>query len=329
MDNYVLLLLLCLITFLLYLFRFEVANKLKIIDKPDSSRKIHKIPVPLLGGIIIFICYTISKIYFDLDVNFSLVKLFSFLLIVSIFFFIGLLDDIHNLSPTFRTITIIISLLIFLPFNDDFLINYLIFNSIELEVNIQRSSIFITIFCIFAFYNAINFCDGVNGVSLSYTLYIFLILFLKDQNFLYISIILINLIVLLFNLNNKVFLGNSGTSFISVFISLIIIEQYNTQNLLLCDEIFFILLFPGIDMVRVIFSRIKKNKKVYRPDNNHFHHFLHKRFKDKYTWVIYLIFSITPYILFIIIKNIALTFLLVIFYYFIFFRIFKTKSRYN
>ena len=80
MDNYVLLLLLCLITFLLYLFRFEVANKLKIIDKPDSSRKIHKIPVPLLGGIIIFICYTISKIYFDLDVNFSLVKLISFLL---------------------------------------------------------------------------------------------------------------------------------------------------------------------------------------------------------------------------------------------------------
>ena len=53
--------------FLIFNFNF-IGNKIKIYYKPDNFRKIHKEPVPLLGGLfLIFI--TIISIFFDAFLN--------------------------------------------------------------------------------------------------------------------------------------------------------------------------------------------------------------------------------------------------------------------
>ena len=47
------------LSFLLVALIRKISYKLKILDFPDIPRKIHKIPVPLLGGIGIYLCFLI------------------------------------------------------------------------------------------------------------------------------------------------------------------------------------------------------------------------------------------------------------------------------
>ena len=47
------------------------------------------------------------------------------------------------------------------------------------------------------------------------------------------------------------FLGDSGTQFLSFFISYIFIKTYNIERSIEPEEIFIILSFPGLDMFRL------------------------------------------------------------------------------
>ena len=68
----------------------------------------------------------------------------------------------------------------------------------------------------------------------------FFFLFLKSSNIIYLIYIVSLIIILIYNLKGKIFLGNSGTSLISIFISLALINNYNL-GLILADEIIFLL----------------------------------------------------------------------------------------
>ena len=122
------------------------------------------------------------------------------------------------------------------------------------------------------------------------------------------------IIIFSYNLTGKIFLGNSGTSLLSIFFSLSIINDYNTVETLFSDEILFILLFPGIDMIRVTFERIKNGKKIYHADKTHFHHYLIK-YDIKYIWQSILLMTIMPLILFYVVENIIFTIAIFLFVY--------------
>ena len=74
-----------------------------------------------------------------------------------------------------------------------------------------------------------------------------LIIIISKSNFDLIEITFLAslLIFMFFNLKNKVFLGNSGSNLIAIFLTLITIKNYNEYNFLNSDEIFFLFLFPG------------------------------------------------------------------------------------
>ena len=86
--------------------------------------------------------------------------------------------------------------------------------------------------------------------------------FLKRNNYRAIFQLIITLaILLIFNVRNKLFLGNNGVNFLSIFLSLLIIKIYNVDNNnIYCDEIFLLMLIPGIDASRVTLQRIYKNR---------------------------------------------------------------------
>ena len=112
----------------------------------------------------------------------------------------------------------------------------------------------------------------------------------------------------------KIFLGNSGTSLLSVFFSVFLIGDYNLYNYIYADEILFILLFPGLDMIRVTIERIVTGKKVYIPDKIHFHHYLLKN-KISYIWQIILLLTLLPYLLIITTESIYLTIIISVILY--------------
>ena len=86
-----------------------ISKKIKIYDKPDKSRKFHKYPVPILGGLLVFsniLLFLPIFIYFNgtkpffvfLDIR----EFLLFYTFFTIFFLIGLFDDIKNLTPRSR-----------------------------------------------------------------------------------------------------------------------------------------------------------------------------------------------------------------------------------
>jgi len=46
-----------------------VAKKLKIVDVPNSDRKIHKKPIPLLGGLAVFFSFNIVVLFYAFYTN--------------------------------------------------------------------------------------------------------------------------------------------------------------------------------------------------------------------------------------------------------------------
>jgi hypothetical protein len=101
-------------------------------------------------------------------------------------------------------------------------------------------------------------------------------------------------------------MGDGGVYLLSFIISYIFIKSYN-KNLFMADEIFFIMLFPGVDMFRVFLLRLINGKNPFKPDRNHFHHLLLNYFSSRNVFLIifvsillliFLYYFINPIILF-------------------------------
>ena len=126
-----------------------------------------------------------------------------------------------------------------------------------------------------------------------------------------------------FNLQGKLFLGNSGTSLISILFSIFLIHDYNL-GLIYADEIMFLLFFPGLDMIRVTVLRIFEKKKIYDADKTHFHHYL-LNYTTKYVWLIILILTISPLMILYFSSNILITIILSTSIYFILLKLMTKK----
>jgi len=80
------------------------------------------------------------------------------------------------------------------------------------------------------------------------------------------------------NYRNKSFLGDGGTLLIAFIVSYVFIKLYNLELIRYTDQIFIYMMLPGIDLIRLFFKRIANKKNPLRPDRNHLHHLLIKKF---------------------------------------------------
>jgi len=128
--------------------------------------------------------------------------------------------------------------------------------------------------------NALNFYDGINGQSLIFFLNIFLYLLIISENYKFYGFLIFIIVFLLFlNLQNKLFLGDNGIYVLAIILSTSIIYEHNVfGNFDFVDEIFFLLILPGYDLLRLSITRIIKGKNAFYGDRNHIHHLLIDKF---------------------------------------------------
>lgn len=257
----------------LFVLHKPISNIIKISDFPEK-RKSQKQPIPLVGGFIIYLIVLFNFLYFK-NVN---EKIFY---LSSIFFIIGLLDDKFKLSPNIRLVILSISTIIFLYKFPYFNINFLHFENFgKIYFNSQTAVIF-TVLCLLLFQNSMNMIDGINGLSGSIFLILFFFILIKsDFETIYLIIVFSLLIFLIFNFKNKFFMGDSGIYFLSIFFGLNIITISN-NNIIYTEEIFLIMIIPGIDMLRLFIIRIKNKKNPFKPDRLHIHHLIENKTKSK------------------------------------------------
>jgi len=290
-----------LLFFILYKNINLITEKLNLIDYPDKKRKLHKKKTPLIGGLIIFLCFVyliVIDLLFSINSNFILKIIF----ILSPIFIIGLLDDIHNFSPTNKTISVSLLILLFLYLDKQFLLKELYFDDFKkIYLLNDLFSYFITTFCLLLLINAFNMTDGVNGLAHSILfLWLIILIILFNLNITFYFFALIIFLSFILNYQGKYFLGNSGSLFLSSFIGLLTIYLYNSnlnfRNLINVEKIILIFLIPGLDMLRLFILRISNNKSPFSGDINHFHHYLVRNFYLHKAIILYLFLILWPFI---------------------------------
>ena len=286
------------VSLILILFKEKIANSLKIMDNPDSIRKIHSEPIASIGGLIILPYLIGALIYQNYSASISLKQLMLWLFLLIFFFVIGFIDDRRHLGAKVKTFFLLTCLLIILPLDKNLVINALVFQDIKYIIVLNQASLFFSVFCIFFIYNALNFSDGLNGIAIGLCIYwiIAILIITGINNFFYVAIIISLFIILIPNLLNKIFIGNSGVNLLSILFALIFINLFN-GNYILFDQIILLVFLPSIDLVRVVIERLLNNKSPAEPDQNHLHHLLLTVATARYTFIPYLAFAITPYLL--------------------------------
>lgn len=317
---------------LIYLKSEFIAQRINFYDNPNSSRKIHKKPIPITGGFLVLLILPFILYYISIELNLSLNSLLGLAIIVYGNYLIGLVDDVIILNPISKTILSFIIFLLGLMLCSEIVINELMSLNFQNNFYLGFLAIPFTILCFLLNQNALNMMDGANGVLGLFSIFLFCNLFfiVNETNFqILIVIIVISLIIFyIFNVKNKIFLGNHGSYGLSGIISVFIIVTYNqySSHYLNIENIFLLLSLPFFDMCRLFFSRIKNKKNPSSPDTNHLHHILLRKLSGNNVMLTYVsIYILLTVLIFLNFKySIILSF---IFFYSFYQLINKVKDR--
>ncbi len=266
-----------------------LVNIKNLMDEP-GHRSTHIQKTPTLGGLGIFIAFSLTLIVMGLGSNFSqedLVKLLSLNSGGILLLFAGIKDDLVGLAPKKKMLVQLIAATIVILYTDVRIRSfYGVFGIEELPLMV---SVLLTILAFVFMINAINLIDGIDGLagtfgivaSLTFGLY-----YVINERYLMILVSFILIGTLLgflrynFSKDRKIFMGDSG----SMFLGFLIVYQaigFLWINTLPTTEfkvgnapILFlaILSFPIVDTLRVFSIRIKQKRSPFSADRNHIHH---------------------------------------------------------
>ena len=300
----------------------KITKIINLHDFPNQKLKLHKKKIPLIGGSIFifnfFLIYVFDR-FLTLNffgIFFYKIEQFIFLFFLIFFFIIGFYDDKKNINPNIRFFLLIIVTMIYIFLDQNLIIEKFILSFYDHKIFLNSYSIIFTIFCFVILINALNFYDGINGQSLSFFIIVFLYLLILSKRYeFYGFIIFVLIFLLILNLKNKLFLGDNGVYSLGITLSTSIIYEHNVHNNIhFADEIFLLLLLPGLDLLRLTVTRLYKKKNPFYGDRNHIHHLLIKNYSLFSTNIILIILSVIPIVTFNLLK---LNFFMVITIFFI------------
>ncbi len=260
-----------------------IAKEKKLYDIPDE-RKNHMQPVPLLGGLGIFIGFVLSSL---LSISFSnfFPEFQYFLASFLIVFFLGIGDDIMVLSPFKKFIGQLVVAFI-LTYKGHLLITD--FQGVlGIGLLSPMVSYVVSYLTILVIINAFNLIDGVDGLAGSLALIAALVFgtwFFLNGDISY-SIIAFSLVgstgaFLFYNFHPaKIFMGDAGSMLLGLVNAILVIhfiDKAPTAAVLPVSASpvvgFGILVIPLMDTLRVFFIRICRGRSPFSADRNHIHH---------------------------------------------------------
>jgi UDP-N-acetylmuramyl pentapeptide phosphotransferase/UDP-N-acetylglucosamine-1-phosphate transferase len=260
----------------------KYSSKLLIDDELTKPQAFHENPISISGGVIIFFSFLIICLYLSLVTN---VIYYDYLTFCTLFFALGLSDDLKlNLKPKLRLILMIFFLIVLVISNQFYVQNTgIAFLNRLLQIDIF--SLFFICLCFLFIINGSNLIDGYNGLLSIHILIILINLFFVNYftgnsglAVFILSGILILLGFLKYNFPRaSIFLGDSGSYFLGTFTAISVIKT-SIANPSISAFYFCILLFYLF--FEVFFSFIRKiiveKKSPLFPDNKHLHMLLYK-----------------------------------------------------
>lgn len=271
------------VTFLASLILVPIVKKIAIhinaMDEPNE-RKIHKVPMPRLGGLAIFLAFLLGyMLYGEISTQMLSILIGGFLLIL-----VGIVDDINPVKARYKLIAQIIAATIVVLYGELYFTNVTLLG-FNIYFNEFWGSLTSIIFIV-AITNAINLIDGLDGlaagISSIYFLTIAIIAFILNRIGgldVIISLIMLGS-TLGFLFHNfppaKIFMGDTGSLFLGFMISIIALLGYKVTTFTSLIVPIIILAIPIFDTVFAILRRLLKGQNIGVADKEHFHHQLLK-----------------------------------------------------
>ena len=289
-------------TLILLNYSHFLGKKFNLIDKPNKNN-IHKKDVPLIGGIVLLNLFISTEIFLYLWDILKIRIFLSLLFSTILFFIIGFFDDLKNLSGSKRTLLFFFASLFFLYMSGIYTdLTKIFFVTYKNSVNMGLWGLFFFTLCLVGLQIVFNLIDGINGLLKIYFISSLIILDLYVQNNigLMIKILLIPFfIMLIFNFQNKFFLGSSGNSILSLITAYVLFVNLSNQNVLIYfEQIFLLFLIPFTDCLRLFIYRLVKFKNIFIKQKNHLHHYLIKKYSITKTLFVYFFISFLPSIIY-------------------------------
>ncbi|MBE6649877.1 MAG: undecaprenyl/decaprenyl-phosphate alpha-N-acetylglucosaminyl 1-phosphate transferase [Ruminococcaceae bacterium] len=251
-----------------------LAHKLKAIDIPEDDRRMHKKPIPRMGGLAIFSAFFVTVFIFCPVTKELLGVLLGALIIV----ILGIFDDIYRLNAWIKLIVQIFSACI--PVALGVRIGFINFFGKYIPFD-DTVSFIVTVFWIVAVTNAVNLIDGLDGLACgvsTISAFSIMVLVLLQLNF---SVALVVAILagsclgfLPYNRNPAViFMGDTGALFLGYTLSSVSVLGLFKVNAFVSFWIpFLVFALPLADTVTATIRRLIHKQSIFSPDRGHFHH---------------------------------------------------------
>ncbi len=275
-----------------------------------NHRSVHQTKATKTGGIAIFLTLFLFSTYFYLSGN----QLYDFSLLIplGIMFVVGVYDDFYNADFKLKFLLQIIVAKILIDQGliiDDF------HGVLGLNKIPRLAAQLFTTFVFLIIVNAINFIDGIDGLAITESIKVILVVeffSLHPTPFYELGIMTVSGLLPLYYFNfkkdYKVFLGDAGSLFLGTLIAIYLFHvlgsEYSLKTIFSTNKPLLamsLIVYPLVDLLRVFVIRIRNKKSPFSPDQNHLHHLLVKK-------------GIPHFLIVLILLSLSLVFLLVPFW---------------
>ncbi|MBQ9254422.1 MAG: undecaprenyl/decaprenyl-phosphate alpha-N-acetylglucosaminyl 1-phosphate transferase [Bacteroidales bacterium] len=283
----------------------NIMEKYRILDK-SGGRKIHSGYTAHLGGVVIALSFSVAIVstLFTYRQEVALLRMLYFAILMLIMLFVGIRDDMNNLSPMAK-LCFEIMVGFAMAYAGLKITDFTTFNNTVVHIP-EFLSYALTIFFFIVVCNSYNLIDGIDGQAgmqaINTFLFIFLFFFIYAEDSSpftmltsdFMSMICVAIIgsllgFLKFNWQKaRVFMGDTGSLFIGTMITIVLImaTKYAFACTFIEDNGYIIRLkstvvpfvcffyLPLADTLRVFVGRVLKKKSPFSADKTHIHHIL-------------------------------------------------------
>ncbi|MEJ8566870.1 MraY family glycosyltransferase [Elongatibacter sediminis] len=275
-----------------------LAQRVNLVDRPDI-RKVHDAATPLVGGAAIYVALVISTVLSPIQVGLSDPFYLAVLAGGALLLLTGLIDDWRGLSPLARFLVQIGACLLLIRFTgvrlDDFGPLFT-----DERLNLGWCAIPITIFAAMGVINALNLCDGMDGLAGSIVciaaagMAMFSAI-AGDTDMLWLLLLTMATVCGFLLLNARlpwnpvarIFLGDAGSLMLGFVLAWSFIRLGSgPERAFMPMTAVWLFAVPLLDTSTLIWMRWRSGRSAFAADQRHLHHaFLRAGFSMGETWI--------------------------------------------
>lgn len=257
----------------------SVARSLRVLDEP-TVRKKHVSPVPMVGGISIYLAVLATLLVIAPPERLSWLMAAASIIVI-----VGFLDDIFELEVKTRFFAQLVATLVMLVGSE------LWITSVGIDLfglnSLGFLGLALTIVAVVGLTNAFNMSDGIDGLAAGHAI-IGLVSIGSTMFFIHGKVLHVEWLTVHFsacfafwlvNMSltplKPVFLGDAGSLYLG-FVTAWMLIYFSQQPVSRIEPVaaLWCVAIPVWDTLVVIARRIKNGRSPFAPDRNHFHHLL-------------------------------------------------------